>query len=87
MSRQKPESESTPTLADDLKRLEEIVRRIESEDADLDTALALFEEGVARLRAARERLGAAEAKVKRVLQDADGTLRMEDVKGEPEAKA
>jgi exodeoxyribonuclease VII small subunit len=68
--------ESVPTLAEDLRRLEEIVRRIESDDADLDTALALFEEGVARLRAARERLAQAELKVKRVLEEADGSLRM-----------
>ncbi|TFG44607.1 MAG: exodeoxyribonuclease VII small subunit, partial [Gemmatimonadales bacterium] len=35
-----------PTLQDDLRRLEEIVRRLEADDADLDAALALFEEGV-----------------------------------------
>ena len=40
----------------DLSRLEEIVRKLEAEDVELDAALALFEEGVARLRAARERL-------------------------------
>ena len=37
--------------------LEEIVRRLEADDVDLDAALALFEEGVARLRAAREPAG------------------------------
>ena len=47
-----------------------------AEDGDLDQSLALFEEGVARLRGARERLGAAEARVQKVLEDADGTLRM-----------
>ncbi len=33
-----------------LERLEAIVRRLESEDLDLDEALKLFEEGVERLR-------------------------------------
>ncbi len=33
------------TIADDLARLEEIVRRLEADDVELDTALALFEEG------------------------------------------
>jgi hypothetical protein len=33
---------------------------------------------VVRLRAARERLGAAESRVKKVLEDAQGTLRIED---------
>ena len=84
MPRPKPDSpESPPSLADDLRRLEEIVRRIESEDADLDGALVLFEEGVARLRAARERLAAAETKVKRVVEEAGGALRVEDLDREP----
>jgi exodeoxyribonuclease VII small subunit len=70
---------STASLAEDLKRLEEIVRQLERDDGDLDQSLALFEEGVARLRAARERLGQAEARVQKVLEDARGTLRTEDV--------
>jgi len=64
------------SLTQDLARLEEIVRRLESDDGDLDQALRLFEEGVSRLRQARERLGAAEARVQKVLEEADGTLRM-----------
>jgi exodeoxyribonuclease VII small subunit len=67
------------TLAADLARLEEIVRKLEADDAELDEALVLFEEGVARLRAARERLGAAELKVQAVLEQADGTLRTSDL--------
>jgi exodeoxyribonuclease VII small subunit len=67
------------TIADDLARLEEIVRRLEADDVELDAALALFEEGVARLRAARERLAAADLKVQTVLEEADGELRMQDL--------
>jgi exodeoxyribonuclease VII small subunit len=63
------------SLADELDRLEQIVRALEADDLDLDAALALFEEGVARLRAARERLAAAQLRVRSVLEDADGTLR------------
>jgi exodeoxyribonuclease VII small subunit len=63
------------SIADELTRLEEIVRRLEDDDVELDAALALFEEGVARLRAARERLGAAELKVQKVIEDANGELR------------
>ena len=60
------------TFAEQLERLEEIVRRLESQDLDLDESLALFEEGIVRMRAIRERLVAAEAKVKQVLgEDAD----------------
>ncbi len=67
------------SLRDDLRRLEEIVRALEADDLDLDAALALFEEGVGRLRAARERLGDAEAKVRKVLEQADGTLSLADL--------
>jgi exodeoxyribonuclease VII small subunit len=69
------------TIAEDLARLEEIVRRLEADDVDLDAALALFEEGVARLRAARERLGAAELKVQSVIEEAGGALRYTDLDG------
>lgn len=62
------------SLSVELRRLEEIVHLLEREDADLDRALALFEEGVIRLKLARERLGEAEAKVQRVLEDASGAL-------------
>ncbi len=51
-----------------LERLEAIVRRLETEELDLDEALQLFEEGVERLRAAREQLAQAELKVKKVLE-------------------
>jgi exodeoxyribonuclease VII small subunit len=71
----------TSPLADELARLEEIVRRLEADDVELDTALALFEEGVARLRAARERLADAEVKVQAVLEAADGDIRLTDLDG------
>jgi exodeoxyribonuclease VII small subunit len=68
------------SIAQDLNRLEEIVRRLEADDVELDAALALFEEGVARLRAARERLASAEVKVQAVLEEA-GDLRLTDLDG------
>jgi exodeoxyribonuclease VII small subunit len=70
---------SAPSLADELARLEEIVRKLEAEDIELDAALALFEEGVARLRAARERLAAAEIKVQSVIEEAGGDIRLTDL--------
>jgi exodeoxyribonuclease VII small subunit len=66
------------SLSTDLRRLEEIVRQLESDDTDLDRALGLFEEGVARLRAARDRLAEAEARVQKVLEDASGQLTVTD---------
>jgi exodeoxyribonuclease VII small subunit len=69
------------SIAEELARLEEIVRRLEADDVELDAALALFEEGVARLRAARDRLAAAELKVQTVLDEAGGELRYTDLDG------
>jgi len=65
-----PESEA-PEFSRLVERLEEIVRRLEAEDLDLDEALKLFEEGVERLRDARQRLARAEATVKKVLRVED----------------
>jgi exodeoxyribonuclease VII small subunit len=58
---------SLPEFGRLVERLEEIVRRLEGEELDLDEALKLFEEGVVRLRDARQRLAQAEATVKKVL--------------------
>jgi exodeoxyribonuclease VII small subunit len=69
------------SISSDLARLEEIVRRLEGDDVELDAALALFEEGVARLRSAREQLAAAGLKVQAVLEDASGDLRLADLNG------
>ena len=57
-----------PGFSEQLERLEAIVRRLEAEDLSLDDALKLFEEGVERLRVAREQLAQAELKVKKVLE-------------------
>jgi exodeoxyribonuclease VII small subunit len=76
-----PPTGKPAALADELARLEEIVRRLEADDLDLDAALALFEEGVTCLRAARERLAAAEVRVRSVLTEANGTLRLGEIDG------
>ena len=79
MRKARSRTSSTPPIGDELARLEEIVRKLEADDVELDAALALFEEGVARLRAARERLVAAELKVQAVLEEADGDIRLTDI--------
>jgi exodeoxyribonuclease VII small subunit len=67
------------SFAAQLERLEAIVRQLEGQELDLDEALKLFEEGVERLREARDRLTAAEVKVKQVLTDQAGKLKVEDL--------
>jgi len=72
---------SGPSLQEDLARLEAIVRALEANDLDLDGALALFEEGVERLRTARDRLGAAELRLRQLREAADGSVRVDDLQG------
>jgi len=63
-----------------LQRLEEIVAQLESDQLDLEKALALFEEGVSCLRAATEELGKVEARVQRLVERADGTFEVTDLR-------
>jgi exodeoxyribonuclease VII small subunit len=63
-----------------LRRLEEIVGELESEQIDLERALALFEEGVGCLRTATEELGNVEARVQRLVEKADGTFEVTDLR-------
>ena len=72
---------SGSSLQEDLARLETIVRALEANDLDLDGALALFEEGVERLRTARERLGAAELRLRQLREAADGSVQVDDLRG------
>ncbi|MGE0553736.1 MAG: exodeoxyribonuclease VII small subunit [Gemmatimonadales bacterium] len=73
------DSSERDSLALTLERLEAIVHELEGDDLDLDRALALFEDGVRHLRAARERLAEADGRVQRVLEDARGTLSITDL--------
>ena len=66
------------TFEQHLDRLEEIAAQLDSPDVPLDKALALFEEGIKRLRAASETLGAAEGRLKELVERADGTLETTD---------
>ena len=70
-----------PSFAEQLERLEEIVRRLEAQELDLDESLKLFEEGVERLRTARERLSAAELRLTQLREAADGGIQVDDLAG------
>ncbi len=62
-------------LGERMARLETIVRALDSDAVELDEALALFEEGVGHLQAAREILAAAELKVEELIADGEGESR------------
>ena len=62
-----------------LERLESIVEELASDGIELDAALELFEEGIARLRAVTARLAAAESRVKLLAEEEDGSFSLEDL--------
>ena len=69
------------TFDSDLTRLEAIVAELEHNELPLDRALKLFEEGVARVRSATVQLSKAEAQVQQLLEQADGTFRLDPLGG------
>lgn len=60
-------SRSTTGLEEQLSRIEEIASLLDSDNLELDDALALFEEGVGHIRRARELLAAAELRVEELI--------------------
>ncbi len=64
------------TFEERLTRLEEIASNLEG-DVDLARALALFEEGIEMLRTAAAELDAAELRVQKLIERADGTFEVE----------
>lgn len=71
------ERASEPTFEQALRRLEEIVGRLESGELTLDESLALFEEGVRLSRVCSARLAEAERRIERLIERSDGTLSAE----------
>ena len=59
---------------DGLKRLEEIVVKLESGNLPLDNSLKLFEEGVKLVRFCNERLAEAQQKVELLTKDQAGNV-------------
>ncbi|MBQ4298020.1 MAG: exodeoxyribonuclease VII small subunit [Clostridia bacterium] len=52
------------SFEDAMKRLDEVVKQLETGNAPLSESLALFEEGVALVRRCNDELNAAEKKIK-----------------------
>ena len=67
------------TFEDSMTRLDAIVRELDSDALDLDRALRLFEEGVEKLRAASAELSRAEAQVKLLVEQSDGTFELPEL--------
>jgi exodeoxyribonuclease VII small subunit len=58
-----------------LKRLEEVVKKLEAGDQSLDSALELFEEGIKLSRFCHSKLEQAERRVEILLKNNSGQVR------------
>ena len=61
------------TFEEAMRRLEEIVKALESGDAPRERSLALFEEGTALIKTCNTHLNDAEQKVLKLVKAEDGT--------------
>jgi exodeoxyribonuclease VII small subunit len=68
--------EGEMTYEETLKRLEEIVQRLESGQLSLDESLLLFEEGTRLTKVCQRRLTEAELRIERLVGDGDETEEM-----------
>ena len=75
-------NENEVTFESAMSRLEEIVRKLESGNVQLNESLSLFEEGVGLVRVCNERLDNVERRIKILTKQDDGTLAEEDFKVE-----
>ena len=70
------------SFEDSLKRLDEIVKHLESGDLHLEESLSLFEEGTALVTSCNAMLEEAEQKVSILRAGKDGSLSEEPFTGE-----
>lgn len=68
-----------------LRRLEEIVHRLEGGELPLEESLRMYEEGIQLSRTCLEQLTQVELRLKTLTKNTDGTFRL--VEGEPEDEA
>lgn len=79
-TKQKSESE-TLRFEEALARLEELVDKLESGKLDLEDSLLNFEEGVKLVRLCKQRIEAAELRIRQLEEGSDGPAEVESELG------
>jgi exodeoxyribonuclease VII small subunit len=72
-----PGEDSLP-IEEQLKRLDAIVQKLESEAVSLDESIALFEEGVGLAVQIRRRLEVSEGRIREIVERSGGLFSLED---------
>ncbi len=67
------------TFEENLERLEQIATSLDRDDLSLEQALTLFEEGIAKLKAASAELAKAEGRVAKLVEKAEGVFEVRNV--------
>ncbi|MGK7345629.1 MAG: exodeoxyribonuclease VII small subunit [Candidatus Nitrospinota bacterium M3_3B_026] len=83
--KEKPEKEMKFEAA--LKRLEEIVGKLEDGDLELEKSIELFEEGIKMAKTCQKKLDEAEKKIEKLVKERGGELGAEPLEeiGEEDA--
>jgi exodeoxyribonuclease VII small subunit len=76
----------TPDFETALKKLEEIVKKLETGELSLESALALFEEGIKLSRFCHTKLEEAERRVEILLKNDSGQMRAVSLETENESQ-
>lgn len=79
-AKKQPAAAGETTFEEAIRRLEEIVERLEHGEVLLEQAMQLYEEGLAVSRLCAERLKKAEIVLKRLTKDAEGNFALTDEK-------
>jgi exodeoxyribonuclease VII small subunit len=85
VSKQPAAKPEAARFEDALKRLEEIVGRLEKGELPLEESLVLYEEGITLSRLCHAKLDEAERKIELLMKDAKGAL-VEDEAGKPRSE-
>ena len=70
----KPKKKKAESFEEAMKRLEEIVQKLEKGDLPLEEAMGAYTEGVNLVRQCHEKLEEAEKKIQMLVQTEDGRL-------------
>jgi exodeoxyribonuclease VII small subunit len=72
------QGEDSLPIEEQLKRLDAIVQKLESEAVSLDESIALFEEGVGLAVQIRRRLEVSERRIREIVERSGGLFSLED---------